>query len=350
MLVSVDRNRRNRNHAFALAGAAAVTSVVAGWSYHPALLAVGLSPFIYWLIRRRSVRRLRIMEQPFPASWEQVLQSHVAFFRALPTDQKERFRQLVKVFLDEVRITGIQTEVDDTIRVLVAASAAIPIFGFDDWEYHRLGEVLVYPESFGEEYRTTGSPDENTLGMVGLKQLRGVMILSKPSLLAGFDTPSTGDNVGIHEFAHLVELEDAEQGLPPEVPQQAVKHWVEYVARELSHPSGNNSYIRGYAYTNEHEFFAVLAEYFFKSPDLLKKKDPHLYGMLQEMFHQDTASLMKLAFSRRTQYGRNAACPCGSGKKYKHCCLLKALETGRAVLGVGQEAAKLNSENRNSLP
>ena len=42
---------------------------------------------------------------------------------------------------------------------------------------------------------------------------------------------------------------------------------VQYVARELSHPSNNRSYIRDYAYTNDREFFAVLAEYFFKSPD-----------------------------------------------------------------------------------
>jgi Mlc titration factor MtfA (ptsG expression regulator) len=270
------------------------------------------------------------MEQPFPALWEQVLESHVAFFRALPADDKERFRQLVKVFLAEVRITGIQTEVDDTVRVLVAASAAIPIFGFHDWEYRRLGEVLVYPDSFSQEYQTKGSADENILGMIGLQQIRGVMILSKPSLLAGFDNPSTGDNVGIHEFAHLVELEDTENGIPPEVPRQAVQRWVQYVARELSHPSRNRSYIRDYGYTNEHEFFAVLAEYFFKSPELLEKKDPELYAMLQEIFHQDTASLMGFTFSRRARYGRNASCPCGSGKKYKHCCLLKAVQEKRA--------------------
>ncbi|MGB8986576.1 MAG: zinc-dependent peptidase [Candidatus Sulfotelmatobacter sp.] len=330
MLVTIEGNRRNRNHAFALAGAAAVASVVGGWFSHPVLLSLGLSPFIYWLLRRRCIRRLRIMEQPFPTLWEQVLESHVAFFRALPADEKGRFRQLVKVFLAEVRITGIQTEVDDTLRVLIAASAAIPIFGFHDWEYHRLGEVLVYPDSFSEEYQTTGNADVNILGMVGLKQIRGVMILSKPSLLAGFDTASTRDNVGIHEFAHLVELEEAENGLPPEVPWQAVKHWVEYVGRELSHPSRNHSYIRDYAYTNEHEFFAVLAEYFFKSPELLEEKDPELYGMLQEMFNQDTASLMDLTFSRRPRYGRNVPCPCGSRKKYKHCCLLKAVETKTA--------------------
>ena len=267
MLVTPENNRRNRNHAFAIAGATAVAAAVAGWFWPPVLLSLGLCPVLYWLVRRRCLRRLKIMKQPFPASWEQILQSHVAFFRALSDPKKERFRQLVMVFLDEVRITGIRTELDDTVRVLVAASAAIPIFGFHDWEYHRLGEVLVYPNSFGEDYQAAGNADKHILGMVGLQHLRGVMILSKPSLLAGFDIPSSKDNVGIHEFTHLVEQEEIEHGLPPEIPWQAVKHWVHYVKRELSHPSRNRSYINSYAYTNEHEFLAVLAEYFFKSPD-----------------------------------------------------------------------------------
>ena len=326
MLVTPENNRRNRNHALALVGAITVTCAIVGWFFPPALFSLGLCPFVYWLGRQRCLRRLKIMQRPFPASWEQVLQFHIAFFRALTEPEKERFRQLIKVFLDEVRITGIRTEVDDTVRVLVAASAVIPIFGFHDWEYHRLGEVLIYPGSFGEKYQTTGSADKNILGMVGLKHLSGVMILSKPSLLGGFDNQSGKDNVGIHEFVHLVENEEAAHGLPPEVPWQAVKHWLQYVAAELSHPPKNRSYINEYAYTNEHEFLAVLAEYFFKSPDQLQKKNPQLYNMLREMFHQDTSSLLRLTSSGRLRCGRNDPCPCGSGKKYKHCCLLKAVE------------------------
>jgi MtfA peptidase len=326
MLVTPETNRRNRSHALAIAGVAAMASAVASCFYTPVIYSLGLCPIVFWLVRRRCLRRLRIMRQPFPTPWEQILESHVAFFRALPEQDKQRFRQLVKVFLNEVRITGIRTAVDDTVRVLVAASAAIPIFGFHDWNYHRLGEVLVYPGSFGENYQTTGTADKNTLGMVGLKHLSGVMILSKPSLLAGFDNPSSKENVGIHEFSHLVEREEAEHGLPPEVPWLAVKHWVQYVAAELSHPSVNRAHVNRYAYTTEHEFFAALAEYFFKSPDLLRKKDPQLYAMLREMFHQDTASLLRLATSRRRRYGRNSLCPCGSGKKFKHCCLRKIAE------------------------
>ena len=239
------------------------------------------------------------MQQPIPAAWEQILDRHVAFFRALPDPDKERFRQLIHIFLDEVRITGVRTDVDDTVRVLVAASAVIPVFGFHDWEYRRLGEVLVFPDAFGEKYRVTGTADDNMLGMVGLKHLSGVMILSKPALLAGFDNPASSDHVGIHEFVHQVEQELIAQGLPPEVPWQAVRQWVQYVAQELAQPARNRSYLNDYAYTNEHEFLAVLAEYFFKSPELLQEKDPQLYGMLREMFHQDTRSLLQRTSPRR---------------------------------------------------
>src|SRR5437016_8089493 len=59
--------------------------------------------------------------------------------------------------------------------------------------------------------QTRGKREENILGMVGMGHLRGVMVLSKPNLLAGFDDPAGKDNVGIHEFSHLVEDERSEE-------------------------------------------------------------------------------------------------------------------------------------------
>ena len=47
---------------------------------------------------------------------------------------------------------------------LVAASAVIPIFGFHDWEYHRLREVLIYPDAFDDAYQTPWRSDERFLG------------------------------------------------------------------------------------------------------------------------------------------------------------------------------------------
>ena len=235
---------------------------------------------------------------------------------------------LVQVFLDEVQITGIRTEIDETVRVLVAASAVIPIFGFHDWEYHRLREVLIYPDAFDDDYQSAQGSGAAMLGMIGLHHLSGVMILSKPALLAGFAHASGKQNVGVHEFAHLVEREATDYGLPPEVPWMVVRQWVRYVARELARPPAHQAHFNTYAYTNSHEFFAVLAEYFFTSPDILKRRDPALYAMLRDMFHQDPRALLPSLPKRRQGIGRNASCPCGSGKKYKNCCLSK---TGTAA-------------------
>lgn len=329
MLVTPETDHRNQRHARV---GALVTAGVAGWLgwLFPVLwLLLGLSPVVYWWVRRPCLRRMAVMQQPFPDIQEQVLRARVAYFLALDEAGKIRFRQLVQIFLDEVQITGIRTEVDETIRVLVAASAVIPIFGFHDWEYHRLHEVLIYPDAFDDAYQTRGGSNEHILGMVGLHHLSGVMILSKPALLAGFSHQPGTHNVGIHEFAHLVEKETAEYGLPPEIPWMAVRHWVRYVARELAHPSSRHTHVNAYAYTNEHEFFAVLAEYFFRSPDQLKRRDPALYALLRDLFHQDTEALLPTVPWRRRGMSPNAPCPCGSGKKYKHCCLKESAGTDR---------------------
>ena len=321
-------NGRNRRQAFVVAGLVAWAAGLLVWLAPALWLLLGLSPLSYWWVRRRYLRRVTVMQQPFPDEWERILCTHVAFFVALNDTEKARFRHLVQIFLDEVLITGIRTEVDETIRVLVAASAAIPIFGFHDWEYHRLREVLIYPDAFDDAYQSHGGSDANILGMVGLHHLSGVMILSKPALLAGFAHQAGTQNVGVHEFAHLVEQEASEYGLPPEVPWMVVRQWVRYVARELARPSTQRANISAYAYTNEHEYFAVLAEYFFTSPELLKRRDPALYAMLRGMFHQDTESLLPLVPQRRQGVSHNAPCPCGSGKKYKHCCFAENAKRG----------------------
>jgi Mlc titration factor MtfA (ptsG expression regulator) len=248
MLVTQETQCRNQWQALVASLLTASAAALLGWLSPALWLLLGLSPFAYWWVRRRCLRRMAVMQRPFPDEWEKILRERVTFFTALDDAGKVRFRQLVQVFLDEVRITGIRTEVDDTIRMLVAASAVIPIFGFHDWEYRRLREVLIYPDAFDDAYRTSGGSNEQILGMVGLHHLSGVMILSKPALFAGFAPQPGAHNVGVHEFAHLVEKEAGEYGLPPEVPWMAVRQWVRYVARELTHPSSRRTRISAYAY------------------------------------------------------------------------------------------------------
>lgn len=251
----------------------------------------------YWVFRRltrkdRSRRKLRSI--PFPQDWRTILQEHVNFYRRLPEEQKQVFEKEVLTFIAEKRITGIDTPITDTDKVLVAASAVIPIFGFSAWEYPNLTEILLYPNSFNHDFETAGE-DRSISGMVGNGFMNGKMILSKPDLYYGFKYPENKMNVGVHEFVHLLDMADgAVDGVPEAfLDKQYIMPWIKMVHQEITKIAKSDSDINFYGATNEREFFAVVSEYFFQRPDLLKEKHPELYRMLNRVFRQDLASRFK---------------------------------------------------------
>jgi len=300
-------------------------------------VALGVSlplPFIaaalvYLGLSRKVRRRRRILGAPFPTAWEAILQREVVFFRALSDDERRRFRRELQVFLGEKQITGIKMELDDTTRVLAAASAVIPIFGFPTWEWDQINEVLIYPDRFDHEFSfegAGGAEGRHTLGMVGTGALNRLMILSKPDLLAGFRNTGDKRNVGLHEFAHLVDKSDGTiDGLPGVgLGREAIGPWVDLVRRKMDEMRRGDSDINPYGLTNEAEFFAVATEYFFERPGVMHRKHPELYRMLSSVFHQKlhqrVTALARERQRGRPSFGRNSPCPCGSGKKYKKCC------------------------------
>src|ERR1700740_3020322 len=84
----------------------------------------------------------------FTVAWRPILIQKVAFYNSLNADEKTRFENKILEFLNDVRVTGIDTKIDDSDRILVASSAIIPIFAFADWRYNNINEVLIYPSSF----------------------------------------------------------------------------------------------------------------------------------------------------------------------------------------------------------
>jgi len=264
-------------------------------------------------------RRRKKVTGDFPPSWRVILEEKVGFYRSLPADEKKRFEIDVMRFLANVRITGIETTVDITDKLLVASSAAIPVFGFPEWDYTFLDEVLLYPGHFDRDY-DIGSHNEAILGMVGSGSMQGKMILSKPALHTGFSNAGDKHNVGIHEFIHLLDKEDGDiDGIPTVLNNKGyARPWLDLIHASIIDILKGKSDIDIYGATNESEFLAVVGEYFFERPDLLKKNHPDLYALLAQAFHQDTAA--RRAVPARSGIERNDPCPCGTGEKFKKCC------------------------------
>lgn len=292
------------------------------------LVLIGLvaSYSIFNTLTSKYRKRNAVLSKDFPKAWREILIKNISFYNRLSDENKIRFEQNIQVFLAEKRITGIQTSIDDKIRILVAASAIIPIFGFREWEYDNLGEVLIYPNTFSQNYQTEGH-DRNVLGMVGEGAMKGMMILSKKALLDGFQNEKDGQNTAIHEFVHLIDSKDGNfDGIPYLLEKQYTIPWLNLMYKEIEKIDAGKSSIRPYGASSEVEFLAVASEYFFEKPKVMQRKYPELYEMLVRIFHQNLASqftyqIKDLIGFTGKKISRNAPCPCQSGKKYKKCCL-----------------------------
>jgi Mlc titration factor MtfA (ptsG expression regulator) len=286
------------------------------------IIIVFLAGFALFYTRQKRVAKL---PAELPDKWRQILHAEVPFYQRLDPTEKKRFEAGIIRFLTRVRITGVQVTVDITDKLLVASSAVIPVFGFPDWHYTFLNEVLLYPASFDQAYEIN-SKEQIILGMVGTGSMEGKMILSKPALHRGFENPNDKQNVGIHEFIHLLDKEDGViDGIPATLmDKKFAVPWLNLIHRQTALIRKGKSDINEYGATNEKEFLAVAGEYFFERPALLQKNHPDLYHLLSIAFHQDTAHGTGEQVPEEAELGRNDACPCGSGRKFKNCCMDKS--------------------------
>ncbi|MDQ3035645.1 MAG: zinc-dependent peptidase [Myxococcota bacterium] len=241
---------------------------------------------IYLWSTRRSRRRAQLARTPLSGSMRELLEEKIELYRRMPDEEKARFEKEVKFFLDEQIVTGPRgAALPERLRILVAASAVIIVFGRRGFRYPKLRDVVVYDEAFDDEYEQ--GHDKNILGMV---HGQGPILFSARALEHGFANTKDGLNVGLHEFAHVLDFETgAVDGVPSFMPWKNVKPWLHVMHDEVKRVETRGSILRQYAATNEAEFFAVATEAFFERPKVLRQKHPELYELLKETFGQDPA-------------------------------------------------------------
>jgi len=248
------------------------------------IAAAGLVFIFLFKVKKRPGINLASVK-PIPDSYRQILSEQVPFYQHLDEARKTEFENRIQQFLSQVKITGVNTVVEELDRVLIASSAIIPIFNFPGWEYVHLHEVLLYPDSFNHEFEQQGG-GRDVLGMVGSGAMNHMMILSQHQLRQAFINKTGKDNTAIHEFVHLVDKTDGDiDGIPAFIlDKKYIQPWLQLMQYEINLINENRSDINPYGATNEAEFFAVASEYFFERPKLLKEKHPQLYELLEKIF------------------------------------------------------------------
>lgn len=244
---------------------------------------------VNYLLWRRKQKKLAAYKLPQGTRF--LLHSYVPFYRELNQTDKDKFEERMRDFLARTKVTGVDgVIVHDVDLVFIAASAIIPLFGYLNWRYNNLNEVLLYAGTFSKKYEMDG-PDRNVLGMVGDGVMNREMILSQPALRAGYLYPDNAHNTAIHEFAHLIDKADgAIDGVPQYLlDKETTKTWKSYMHIYIRAIKEGYTDINPYGATSEGEFFAVVSEYYFKQPQIFKEQYPEMYHMLRKMYQPQAA-------------------------------------------------------------
>lgn len=243
-----------------------------------ALLSIAL-----WIWRTQTVRRVKRKARiPINLNDKYWLNEHIPFYKFLKTADKKIFEDRIALFLAEVVIAEVGKEIPQKSTCFyVASSAVIAFWGLPYWNYGELSEVLVYPEDFTEDNRP--DPSGAFQGKVhhgGI--MDATMILSLPALKRGFDLSKDGKNVGIHEFAHLLDKSDRSiDGIPFIIDEVDRRVWLGLIGHYLR-KKNIREVIGAHAASNPAEFFAALVELYRENPERLEKRFPELYILMEK--------------------------------------------------------------------
>ena len=246
-----------------------------------------------WL---RNRRRRRLLAEPFPKDWEELLQRRVRHYRYLPPSHQERVRQIVPVMLAEKEWAGAgDFQVTPDMAVTIAGQAAIMASGFDEpYFFDHLHTIVVHPKTirFALE-QTSRNPNLPAGWLSGIAWHRGPVVLSWGEVRTELTGRSPGRNVILHEFAHYLDgLDGPADGKPPMSSKESERRWyavteAEYLRLVGSARRGEATLLDHYGASNRAEFFAVSTEYFFELPHQLFERHADLYAVLQEFYHLD---------------------------------------------------------------
>ncbi len=235
--------------------------------------------------RRRSRRRRLAVSSPFPTPWRRFLEENYDHYTRLPPELRSRFEDDLRILLAEARITGIEVEATEELKLLVAASAVTLSLGWPDYEWDQLTEVLLYPQDFDRDY--TFEKDDRA----GETHPWGTVILSVPALRESFEDPDDAYHVGIHEFAHLLDVDQTRfDGIPAGLSPERSREWLAVTEKERERLRRGKSVLDPYGAEDPVEFLAVAVEAFFEIPLLLRKGHREIYAILSEYFGQDPAA------------------------------------------------------------
>jgi len=230
-----------------------------------------------------------ILNKKLKPSYKQIIETKLPFYQKLSDTQKKHFERRVQHFIDikEFIPRGTITTVSDEMKALIAGTAIQLTFGYPHIYFRHFKNILIFPDKYYSNITKNYH--------YGEVNMRGAIVLSWNRFIEGIQDYTDGRNLGIHEMAHALIIENKIDNTEFSYLNRSALKKLEYEAyKEINnYQVQKNEFLRKYATTNLHEFFAVSVEYFYERPEEFHHTKPELFNILKEILRFDPIAVYK---------------------------------------------------------
>lgn len=242
-----------------------------------------IEPSYMLIFHRPMFVHLYLFPKTLTKEHEKILSQNFSFYRNLSPQRKLYFQHRVSTFIEHYNFVGREgVEVTAEMCIKIAATSVMLTFGMRKYLYDVFNTILIYPEVYA-------SPRDGALHKGEFNPALKVIVFSWHDFEQGLLFDNDNLNLGLHEFAHALHFDSLSKrrpGASAVIYRDTYKEIMEYVADAGKRQRlVEQNYFRQYAFTNQHEFMAVVLEYFFETPREFKQRFPELFSLVKKMIN-----------------------------------------------------------------
>ena len=251
--------------------------VFAGFSFY----LFKLTENFYATTFNKPMFRNYLVYKKLSATQLSILTKEFSFYNSLSEKHKQQFQHRVSSFISDKEFVGRENlQVSERMKVLISAMGCMLSFGRQNYKYALIDHILIYPSEFYSTINNDYHKGEfNPKGKA--------LVITWKDFEEGYEITDDKLNLGIHEFMHAMQLE-AKQSRDIDS-SRLTKHFQKILKRltnqEVKDKLDETQFFRAYAFTNQYEFLAVMAEYFIEAPSDFKNHFPKLYGHTRKLLN-----------------------------------------------------------------
>ena len=253
------------------------------------LIYIGFGAFVFkgiealyvYVFKKPIYVHFYVIKKELLSSQLRILNQNIDFYRNLDAENKKFFNHRVASFISNYNFSGREgLKVTEEMKVIIAGIYVMLTFGLRHYLIKTFDKILIYPEQYYSRLNDTYHIGEYNLGFKAI-------VLSWKDVKKGIEIKDDNLNLAIHEFTHALNihgLRSNDSGAT--IFNDTYYEIIKYVEQpKISSQLTKSSYFRDYAKTNRFEFFAVILEHFFESPESFKKEFPILYFKVKKMLN-----------------------------------------------------------------